>query len=72
MPVTPPPPLSFNVTIPGEQRFNRYLRLDLFFLLDGGVSDPALHVVDVATHFQAAVFLPGQSAGDVWNALLFC
>ena len=67
-----PPPLAFKVSMPGDQRFNRSLRLDLFFINDGGVSYPALHVVDTATHFQAAVFLPGQSAGDVWNALLLC
>ena len=66
-----PAPLSFKVSMPGDLCFNRSLRLDLFFINDHG-KKPALHVVDVATHFQAAVFLPGESAADVWNALLVC
>ena len=67
-----PAPLSFKVSMPDDERFNRSLRMDLFFINDEGTSHPALHVADVATHFQAAVFLPGESAGDVWNAFLVC
>jgi hypothetical protein len=42
--------------------------MDLLWL-DG---EPALHVVDTATRFGAAVFLEGQDVEHVWAAFLSC
>jgi hypothetical protein len=49
-------PLRFSVRIPDEKLvFNDELSMDLLWI-DG---EPALHVVDTATRFGAAVFLEG-------------
>jgi hypothetical protein len=60
-------PLRFSVRIPDEKLvFNDELSMDLLWL-DG---EPALHVVDTATRFGAAVFLEGQDVEQVWSAFL--
>ena len=64
--------LSFSVTMPGEVKFNRSLRLDICYISDNGKSKPVLHVVDAATHFQAAAWLEKQDVTHVWNAFLIC
>ena len=72
-----PAPISFKVSIPDNElnlieAFNRIIKLDLMFVHDNGKSRAILHVIDVATHYQAAVFLERQDAASVWNALLSC
>jgi hypothetical protein len=47
--------------------FNRELRMDL--VLDVIDREPSLDIIDVGTGFLAAVFLNGQDASTVWNAL---
>jgi hypothetical protein len=60
-------PLRFSVRLPDEKLvFNDELIMDLLWL-DG---EPALHVVDTATRFGAAVFLEGQDVEQVWSAFL--
>lgn len=67
-----PAPLSFKISIPGFSKFNSQLRLDLFWLQDAHGSHPVLHVVDTATHLQAASFLSGEDSASVWNAFVRC
>jgi hypothetical protein len=62
-------PFRFSVRMPDEKLvFNDELSMDLLWL-DG---EPALHVVDTATRFGAAVFLEGQDVEHVWAAFLSC
>jgi hypothetical protein len=62
-------PLRFSVRMPDEKLvFNDELSMELLWL-DG---EPALHVVDAATRFGAAVFLEGQDVEHVWSAFLSC
>lgn len=51
-----------------EGRFNHTIYVDVMYLNQ----DPVLHVVDEATRFQAARFLPSMSARDTWDALRAC
>jgi hypothetical protein len=62
-------PLRFSVRMPDDKLvFNDELSLDILWL-DG---EPALHVVDTATRFGAAIFLEGQDVEHVWAAFLTC
>jgi hypothetical protein len=62
-------PLTFQISLPGEVKFNREIRLDLMFL---GKQEPVLHVVDSGTKFNADTFLNGESSAEIWNALFLC
>jgi len=54
-----------------KTRFNQELLLDLMALKDdSGKTRSVLHIVDVATRFSAAIFLPNVDAGTVWNCFL--
>lgn len=62
-------PHRFRATLPkGEYIFNHELAMDLLWLK----GDPALHIVDIQTHFSAAMFLQGRTVEDIWNAFVFC
>jgi hypothetical protein len=62
-------PLRFSVRLSDEKIiFNDEISLDLVWL-DG---ESALHVVDTATRFGAAVFIEGQDVESIWAALLEC
>lgn len=58
--------VSLRDEITGE--FNHTVMVDVVFLPDG----PALHVVDVGTSFQSAIFLSDMSAHTAWRALRRC
>jgi hypothetical protein len=62
-------PLTFQISLPGDVKFNRQIRLDLMFLPK---REPVLHVADAGTNFNAATFLKGESSAAIWNALLLC
>lgn len=62
-------PLRFKFTLKDDVEFNAEVVSDIMFL-DG--NSPALHVVDTATAFNAARFLPGQTARQVWETLKLC
>jgi hypothetical protein len=62
-------PSRFSVRIPNEKLvFNDDLSMDLLWL----DVEFALHVVDTATRFGAAVFLEGQDVEQVWSAFMEC
>jgi len=46
--------------------FNREVALDILYLN----GRPALHIIDIDTHFHAATFLRSVSTDDVWDAIL--
>lgn len=58
-------PGRFRFTIKDDHEFNYSVIIDILFL-DG---KPVLHVVDSATAFQGARFLPNVSAKTTWEAL---
>jgi hypothetical protein len=49
--------IIFKIRTPDDAVLNQELRLDLVFL---DQRDPALHVVDAGTTYQAAIFLEGE------------
>ena len=60
-------PHRFRVALPeGEVVFNKTVCLDLMYLDNAAV----LHVVDEATKFSAASFLPKETADDTWNTFM--
>lgn len=59
-------PLRFKIRLPDDVFFNKELRMDLMFV----ESKPILHIIDVGTTFNAAVFLVKQDANSVWNAFV--
>jgi transposase InsO family protein len=61
--------IDFQISVLGEVKFNREIRLDLMFL---GKREPVLHVVDWGKNFNAATFLKGESSEEIWNALILC
>ena len=62
-------PRRFRVTVGHEDtRFNAIIFMDIFYL-DG---KPVLHIVDDATHFSAARFMPRVSTAAIWEALVLC
>ena len=63
-----PGPFRFRASPEVITAFNEEVAVDLVWL-DGR---PALHAVDVGTHYQNAVFLKGESVQHVWEALIEC
>jgi hypothetical protein len=63
-----PAPQRFKFTIKDECDFNYEIVIDIVQLK----GRKALHVIDVATSFQAATFVRSMSAQDTWNALCRC
>ena len=62
-------PVRFRVTIGHEHvRFNARAYIDIMYL-DG---KPVLHIVDEATRFSAARFLPRVSTDAVWDSIILC
>ena len=62
-------PVRFRVSIGHEHvRFNARAYIDIMYL-DG---KPVLHIVDEATRFSAARFLPKVSTDAVWDSLILC
>src|SRR4030088_2960785 len=62
------PPTRFKFTLHEDAVFNYEVILDIFYL----EGKPVLHVVDAATTFTAARFLPRISSAHVWEALRLC
>jgi hypothetical protein len=63
-----PAPQRFKFTIKDDCHFNYEIVIDIVQLK----GRRALHVIDVATSFQAATFVRSMSARDTWNALCRC
>ena len=64
-----PGPTRFRVSFGTEDgRFNERIMMDIM-ILDG---EPVLHIVDEATKFSAARFLPNTETKTIWNILLSC
>ena len=62
-------PKQFKVTVGTDDlRFNQILAVDIIYINE----KPVLHVVDEATHYQAAVSLRRFSAEETWKAILHC
>jgi hypothetical protein len=59
-------PIPFQIRYPAQIVFNHEIQLDLMYLH----GNPVLHIVDVATTFSAANFLPAQDDSSVWNTFL--
>ncbi len=67
--------MSFRVRQADSTLFNHRLTLDLLWLparipQHCRQTRPALHIVDVGTRFNAATFLDGETATEVWNSFL--
>ncbi|KAM4064380.1 cwf18 domain containing protein [Hirsutella rhossiliensis] len=60
-------PRRFKFTLNDDQEFNYEIIVDVMHL--GTPQRPVLHVVDSATAFQGARFLPSMSAKDTWETL---
>ncbi len=72
-----PRPVSFRVREADKVMFNHRITLDLVWLpsrvpQSSRANRPALHIVDTGTRFNAATFINGESASEVWNAFLRC
>lgn len=61
-------PQRFKFTLKKDREFNYEIIVDIMQL----ENQPVLHVVDWATSFQAARFLPEQSAKVTWETLRAC
>lgn len=62
-------PLRFRVSMGhGDVRFHARAYIDIMYL-DGR---PVLHIVDEATRFSAARFLPKVSTESVWDSIILC
>jgi len=62
-------PKRFKLTIGSDElRFNHTVAVDVMYIKNR----PVLHMVDEATHFSAASFLPSASALDTWKTILRC
>ena len=60
-------PKRFRLSIGAENsRFNHVILADIMYI----DQKPVLHVIDEATHFSSATFLPRVTSKDVWKALL--
>ena len=60
-------PMRFRLSIGAENsRFNHVILADIMYI----DQKPVLHVIDEATHFSSATFLPRVTSKDVWKALL--
>lgn len=63
-----PAPQRFQFSIKDECHFNYEVVIDVMYI----DNKPVLYAIDVATSFQAAVFLKSMSARDAWDALCRC
>lgn len=64
-----PAPVRFRVSLGAEEiRFNEELLMDIMYI----GSDPVLHIVDSATRFSAARFLPDVTTMTVWSKFVEC
>lgn len=63
-----PAPKRFKFTLKDDHEFNYEIFVNIFYLN----GQPVLHVVDSATSFHAARFLPSMTAKDVWEVLRMC
>lgn len=61
-------PRRFKFSLKSEKDFNQQIYVDVMHL----EGKPVLHVVDEATRYQAARWLPDVGADTVWNALRLC
>lgn len=62
-------PKRFRLTVGTEElRFNHIVAVDVMYIN----RRPILHVVDEATHYSSALFLPNASAKEIWRALRRC
>ncbi|KIM93291.1 hypothetical protein OIDMADRAFT_138097 [Oidiodendron maius Zn] len=61
-------PGRFKFTLKDDHEFNWSIIVDVVYIDD----KPVLHVVDEATSFQAARFLPDMSAKAAWDTLRLC
>jgi hypothetical protein len=62
------PPGRFKFTLKDDIDFNYCVIVDIFYI----ESKPTLHAVDEATAFQAAKFIPDNSAKTVWRIFEAC
>ncbi|EAQ91892.1 hypothetical protein CHGG_00127 [Chaetomium globosum CBS 148.51] len=62
-------PARFKFTLHDDCEFNYEVIMDIFYV-EG--NKPVLHLVDAATAFNAARFLPDVSTKYVWEALRLC
>lgn len=61
-------PRRFKFTLRDDAQFKSTIYVDLFWIDKKTV----LHVVDEATRYQAARWVPSVSAGKIWEALRLC
>ena len=62
-------PRRFKLTIGTDDlQFNHILAVDITYIN----GKPVIHVVDEATHYQAALFLKRVTAEETWKAILKC
>ena len=61
-------PRRFKFALHDEKEFNGTIYVDVLYI----DSRPVLHVVDEATNFQAARWLPNVAADIIWQALRLC
>lgn len=58
-------PQRFKFRLRDDQEFNFEILVDVMYLS----GKPVLHVIDSATTFNGARFLPSMSAKDTWEAI---
>lgn len=61
-------PRRFKFTLRDDKDFNHTVYADIFYI----DAKPILHVVDEATNYQAAQWLPTVSSQSLWRALRIC
>ena len=61
-------PRRFKFALHDEKQFNSIIFVDVCYI----ESRPVLHVVDEATNYQAARWLPNVAADTIWQALRLC
>ena len=62
-------PKRFKLTLGNEDsRLNHCLAVDIMYIQ----KRPILHLVDEATHFQAACFMKNVSSKETWKAIMRC
>jgi len=63
-------PRRFKITVGTDDlRFNQTVAVDIMYITQ---KKPVLHIVDEATHFNAACFLTKVSSEKVWKAFMNC
>ncbi|KAM4054443.1 integrase core domain-containing protein [Hirsutella rhossiliensis] len=60
-------PRRFKFTLKDDQEFNYEIIVNVMYL--GSLQRLVLHVMDAATAFQGARFLPSMLAKDTWETL---